>query len=93
MVRAVEKRGGKAAARYFQTSINTVRKWRRRWRNSALCHPGGGMAVSDKLSRRPILQREQLRRLRKDKQYDYLHATRELGYAPRSFNDGACVLI
>jgi nucleoside-diphosphate-sugar epimerase len=46
-------------------------------------------AVYEKLSRRPILQREQLQRLREDKQYDYADAARELGYAPRRFREGA----
>ena len=42
----------------------------------------------EKLLPRPVVQREQIERLREDKRYDFSEAAKDLGYAPRSFANG-----
>lgn len=42
----------------------------------------------EKHSPRPVIRKEQIERLREDKQFDFSEAARDLGYAPRHFKEG-----
>ncbi len=52
-----------------------------------------GVAVSaaslgERILGRPVVQRQQIERLREDKTYDYSEAAKDLGYSPRPFAQG-----
>jgi len=46
------------------------------------------VALQEKLLPRPIIHREQIARLRENKQFDYSEAAKGLGYAPRTLAQG-----
>jgi len=45
-------------------------------------------ALQEKLLPRPVIRREQIARLRENKQHDYSEAAKGLGYSPRPFTQG-----
>ena len=51
------------------------------------------VGLQEKLLSHPVIRREQIQRLREDKQYEYSPAADDLGYSPMQFNDGAAKLI
>jgi uncharacterized protein YbjT (DUF2867 family) len=46
------------------------------------------VSVYSGLSRHPVLKVEQIERLNEDKAFDYVQATQDFGFSPRTFEDG-----